>query len=266
MMNDNIYEKNRKAWNEAVRYHKIGRKYNLVDLINQGLVLDSIEDKMLKSNNLYNKSICQLCCNNGRELIAIKNKYDTRRTVGFDFSDEAIKEANELKNYFDCDVEFYRCNVFDIDKKFFNNFDYIYITVGTLNWIENLKDFFSLVYNLLDNNGILMIYELHPITRIFPALNSKEYLNGKSKEILYDYFDESIDKYYDGLDYIGKKRYNSVEIIEYNHTLSNVINSIIQSQLRIVEFNEYKNDISSVYEHLQELEKLPLSYSIIAKK
>lgn len=262
----NIYESNRKAWNQAILYHKKNRKFDLVELINKNKILDSIELSMLDMFDLSHKSVCQLCCNNGRELISINKIYNTSHCAGFDISDEAIKDAKKLNDIFDTKIDFVRCNVFDIDNSYYNKFDYIYITVGSLNWIENLKNFFEIANKLLKETGVLLIYELYPITKIFPSLNDSNFLKGNGVEIKYDYFDRSIDKYFNGIDYVGKTQYESSEICEYKHTLSDIINSIINNHFKIIKFDEYKEDISSVYEHLEKLNKLPLSYTLIAKK
>ena len=262
----NIYENNRKAWNQAIDYQKKSRDYNLIEMIESNQVLDEVEKEIFSKLNVKGKSICQLCCNNGRELISLKRLYNFDYCLGVDISDEAIKEAKELDNYFSTNINFIRSNVFEIANNFYSKFDYIYITVGTLNWIENITDFFKLINKLLNKNGKLIIYECHPFSKIFPCLNSKEYLEGRKDEIVEDYFYEGCDKYYNGIDYVGKKEYESYEVCEYDHTLSHIFNSIINNHFMIQEFHEYKKDISAVYEHIEKLDKIPLSYILICQK
>lgn len=50
--------------------------------------------------------------------------------VGFDISDEAIKEANELKEISGLNCDFIRTDVYDIDEKYNNRFDLVYISIG----------------------------------------------------------------------------------------------------------------------------------------
>ena len=52
---------------------------------------------MLKDLNLENKKVAHIQTNNGRELISLMRVTGADEGVGFDISDEAIKEAEELK-------------------------------------------------------------------------------------------------------------------------------------------------------------------------
>lgn len=263
---ENINENNRKAWNQAIYYHKKSSNYNVIEKIEADEILDDIEKDIFSKFNTKGKNICQICCNNGREIISLKKYFSFDYCVGIDISDEAIKEAKELDNIFETNIEFIRSNVFEVSHTLYSKFDFIYITVGTLNWIENIEKLFSIINKLLKKNGQLIIYELHPFSKIFPCLNSNEFLNGRKTEITNDYFDENFDKYYNGIDYVGKIQYKSYEVCEYNYTLSHIFNSLIDSKFVIEEFKEYKKDISAVYEHIEGLDKIPLSYTLICKK
>lgn len=49
--------------------------------------LDTIETYHLEKINLVDKAVAQLCCNNGRELLSIKNK-GAGYCVGFDIAEK----------------------------------------------------------------------------------------------------------------------------------------------------------------------------------
>jgi hypothetical protein len=74
-MENDVFEKNREAWNEALLYHQKARN----NFLHEGFKnpsfttldrdCDDILIEKLNEINLKNKVIAQLPCNNGRELL-----------------------------------------------------------------------------------------------------------------------------------------------------------------------------------------------------
>ena len=91
-------EANREAWNEVTPKHQKARKENLMEKFkeNDYNALDPIETAKLLELGVKGKRIAQLCCNNGKDLLSLLN-LGAISGVGFDISDEAIKEANRLQ-------------------------------------------------------------------------------------------------------------------------------------------------------------------------
>ena len=52
-------------------------------------------------------------------------KFGAKKGIGFDISDVAISEANELKAISNLNVESYRTNILDIDDTFNDTIDFI---------------------------------------------------------------------------------------------------------------------------------------------
>jgi hypothetical protein len=76
-MNDDIFEKNREAWNEALVFHQRARNNSLQEGFKDpnfttfNRDCDDILVKKLNEINLKDKLIAQLPCNNGRELLSL---------------------------------------------------------------------------------------------------------------------------------------------------------------------------------------------------
>jgi len=119
-------EANREAWNEVIPIHQKSHSRNLKhEFTKKGYsVLDEIETALLKDIGLKGKNVAHLCCNNGRELLSIIN-IGAASGVGFDISDEAIREANELRELCELNCDFVRTDVYDIDDKYTNSFDLV---------------------------------------------------------------------------------------------------------------------------------------------
>ncbi|MHA1969065.1 MAG: class I SAM-dependent methyltransferase [Candidatus Hodarchaeales archaeon] len=258
-----ITESNREAWNEVTPLHQKARKVNLEEKFTEKgfSVLDPIETKKLQKIKVKGMRIAHLCCNNGRELLSILNALEAESGVGFDISDEAIKEANNLQQITGLNCKFKRTDIYEIDEEYFNSFDMVYITVGALVWLPDMDELFQIASKLLKPKGQLFMYEMHPFLDMLDPENKKDPLKITDSYFKVEPWIETA-----GIDYIGKTKYKAKTTIEFTHKLSDIINAIIKSGIQIIEFNEYSHDISAVFEHLEQEHMVPLCYLILGKK
>jgi SAM-dependent methyltransferase len=256
---------NRKAWNEAHLVHREQWKVDFKELFRNSefSTLDEIEKKKVNELNIKGKSIGQLCCNNGRELLSLM-KLGASWGCGFDISDAVLRDARELARISGLNCEFVRTDVYDIGKEYFNRFDLIYLSSGALTWLPDLPKFFALIHKMLRKNGHLVIYELHPVVNMLAVEYEKDYSD--PLKITYPYFrkDPWVDN--DGIDYIGKTIYRSETSYSFSQTLSEILNAVIASGISLKEFNEYPHDISGLFSAPVIEKNIPLSYMLIGKK
>jgi len=162
-----MFEKNRMAWNQAQEYHQKARNNSLQigfetpDFTTFDRDCDGVLIDKLSRMDLNGKTIAQMPCNNGRELLSLM-KFGAKEAVGFDISDAAIEEAKQLAKIARLNAKFERVNVLQIDDSCNNSFDFIYISEGSLQWFPDLGEYFSVVGRLLKKNGSLLIFEMHP--------------------------------------------------------------------------------------------------------
>jgi SAM-dependent methyltransferase len=268
IMNREISEKNREAWNEATVYHQKARNKSLHEgFKNQNFSAfnrdcDDILIEKLNEIDLKDKIIAQLPCNNGRELLSLV-KFGAKKGIGFDISDVAISEANELKAISNLNVEFHRTNILDIDDTFNETIDFVYISEGSLQWFPSLNDYFKIVSKLLKPNGKVLIYEIHPFAYFFEPANDlgiEPSLDG-----FISYFEKTPYSLKNGLDYVGQTKYDAKECCWYMHKMSDIINAIICNGLEIEKFDEFNMEMAN-NEEIKNIEKFPLSYILRCKK
>jgi SAM-dependent methyltransferase len=267
-MNKEMCEKNREAWNEATVYHQKARKEALYegfkspDFTTFDRDCDDILIERLNEIELKDKIIAQLPCNNGRELLSLM-KFGAKKGIGFDISDTAISEANELKVISNLNVEFHRTNILDIDDTYNNSIDFIYISEGSLQWFSSLNEYFKIVSKLLKSNGKILIYEIHPFAYFFEPANDL----GKEPTLdeFISYFEKCPYSYKKGLDYVGGTTYEAKECCWYLHKISDIINAVIHNGLEIERIDEYNMEMVN-NESLKNIEKFPLSYTMNCKK
>ena len=260
-------EANRAAWNETAPIHAAQNLEGLLENFRTPgySCLDKpFEVERLQALKLEGKSVAQLCCNNGRELISVKNLFKAGRCVGFDISDEFITQARALNYAAEQDIEFVRVNVLEIPETFTAQFDLVYITIGALGWLPNLEVFIGNISRLLKPGGNLLIYEMHPILDMFDA---DETAKNNPLELKHSYFKRTPIIETGGLDYYGGSSYESKTMYWFHYKLSDLIGGLIRAGLQITAFDEFDFDISATFAHFDALEiKPPMCYILEARK
>ncbi|MCF7827143.1 MAG: class I SAM-dependent methyltransferase [Candidatus Marinimicrobia bacterium] len=256
---------NREAWNEAMPYHQKANadKWDKAFATPGFSAIREPAVALISELNIQGQKIAHLCCNNGVELMSLKNM-GAGECVGFDISDQAIQEAQERADRFGIPCEFVQFDIYDISEKYHNKFDIVYISIGCLGWMPAIGRFFGKVAELLNESGELFIHESHPFSEMLPADNLE---NVDPLKIIEPYFKKEpyIDN--DGIDYIGKTTYKSKTMYWFVWTLSDIIMGIIENGLKLRHFSEYPDDISTLHLKNQEMgPDIPLSYILIAEK
>jgi len=263
---DNMFESNRIAWNQALEYHKKARNNSLQigfeksDFTTLNRDCDGVLLDKLNKIDFNGKTISQIPCNNGRELLSLI-KLGAKEAIGFDISDTAILEAKQLAEISKLNAKFVRTNILKIDDKYADYFDFIYISEGSLQWFPDLKDYFNVISRLLKKNGQILIFEMHPFAYFFE--NGFDFKK-QNFDKLTSYFNKGPHNYAGGLDYVGGVKYEASECFWFMHKLSDIIKAILQVDIEIQEFEEYNLEMAN--NETAKLEGFPLSYLLIGKK
>ena len=258
-------EANRLAWNETMPHHQKanGTKWDNAFSAPGFVALSSREQELLKSIGVSGKKIAHLCCNNGIELMSLKNM-GADRCVGFDISDEAIKEASGRSEKVGIPCEFERTDVYEIPERHRGVFDIVYISIGCFGWLPDLKQFFEKVAMLLCDEGTLFIHEQHPFAEMLPSDDDE---GADPLKIIEPYFKAEPYQENSGIDYVGKTTYESMTQYWFVWTLSDIIMGIVENDIEIVHFSEYPEDISAIHGKNQNAGiEIPLSYTMISRK
>lgn len=269
MKREDYTEANRVAWNEAAPVHA-RRNFERLrrEFARPGFsCLDPIETAILRGFGLEGKSVVQICCNNGRELLSIKN-LGAARCVGFDISDAFIDEARALAKAGSIDCTFVRSDVYAIPAEYDASFDVGYVSVGVLTWMPDLPAFFAVVARLLKPGARLLVYELHPTAEMFEAATGSALPPGSSPPApRYSYFDRAAMEDTTGLDYYGGTTYEAKPTFSFHHTLSDVFEACLGAGFAIRSFREYGHDIANIFARYADMDvRLPLCYSLVAER
>lgn len=254
----------RQAWDEIAPIHKESEFAGLLAGFKKPgySCLDQTETSLLQNIGLQNKAVVQLACNNGRELLSVKN-LGAGRCVGFDISNQFIEQARTLAQTAHSDCEFECLDIYDIPSSYDNQFDLVYITIGAICWMPDLNAFFDIITRLLKSDGKVLIYDMHPFLGMCSELDKNVPVVPKLS-----YFNtQPILDSDGGLDYYSHKEYKASPRWWFHYKLSDLFEAALVHNLAIISFKEYCHDISNVFKHLEEQKaQLPLSYTLVLKK
>ena len=139
------------------------------------------------------------------------------------------------------------------------------MTSGALCWMPDLRRYFDIAWRILKPGGAIVIYETHPFVEMFKL--DRERLPEESLVPHYSYFMKEPVMSTNGLDYYSNTIYGKEVVFWHHHTISGIIQSIIDSGFTLRRFIEFEHDTDSGYAALKELDiRLPMSYLVHAVK
>lgn len=254
---------NRAAWQEAAPIHGQQNQARLIEEFSRPgfSCLDQVETSRLVALGVEGRDVAQICCNNGQELLSIKNM-GAARCVGFDGAQGFVDQGRELAKAGGLDVEFVCTDVYDIDDGFARCFDLVTITIGVLGWMPDLQRFFSVVAKLIKPGGALFIYEQHPILEMIepgdadaPIVWELSYFNKKP------YVETG------GFDYYGGEKYDAKPATSFSHTMAEIVMAGIDNGLAVEHFEEFPHHISNTWWNMENSGiGLPMCYTLVLRK
>lgn len=254
---------NKAAWEASAPLHEQGERWEalLASAAEPGFsVLDAPLTETLRGLDLVGKSAVQIGCNNARELLSLVS-LGIRPAAGIDQSAAFLAQARRLAEAAGASPRLVEADVYDLPADL-GTFDLALITIGVLNWMPDLPEFFRIAAGLLSSDGALVVYETHPFLEMFDPASDAPH------EPAFSYFERRPHKVdgliaYDGLDHgEGTTGYWFV------HPLGDIVTACIRAGLRIEALTEFPDSIREPEYDLYEGRpaQIPLSYRLVARK
>ncbi|NQY07073.1 MAG: class I SAM-dependent methyltransferase [Flavobacteriaceae bacterium] len=260
----NYIEINKKLWNAKTEVHYDSEFYDNDNFIKGVSSLNPIELALL--GDIKGKSILHLQCHFGQDTISLSR--NGAQATGIDLSNKAIEKANQLAKITKQDIEFICCDIYDLPQHLNKKFDLVFSSYGTIGWLPDLTKWASIISHFLKPGGEFIFAEFHPVVWMFDDHFSR---------IQYNYFNSgAIIEQAEGT-YAEKEANIKNDFVVWNHSLSDVINNLLQQGLTLDTFNEYDYSPYDCFEktikiadrqyrieHLNN--KIPMVYALKATK
>ncbi|MBN3564284.1 class I SAM-dependent methyltransferase [Aliamphritea spongicola] len=205
---------------------------------------------LLQKEALEGKSVLQLCCNNGIDLLSVK-KMGAGQCTGIDGAANFVEQAQELAALAGHpDMQFYCYNVYAIPETLTQRFDFLIVTVGVLNWMPDLPGFMAVCHRFLKSGGKLFIEDIHPLLNMYDETEAGPLLQ-------YSYFNRAPFEDTSGLDYFTGEAYEATPNYWFQHTLADILQAALGQQLQLCWFEEVAENIGNYCAELQHVPANP---------
>ncbi len=223
---ENYLKTNKKLWDARVGIHYNSEFYKLREFLNGKTSFSSLEEHLL--GGVSGKSVLHLQCHFGMDTISLSRL--GAKATGVDFSKKAIATAKKLAS--DCaeKTTFICSDIYELPLILKKRFDILYTSFGVIGWLPDLDKWAKIIQRYLKPGGKFVFAEFHPVVWMF---------DNDFKKIEYSYFNrEPIRELEEGT-YADKKASLHLESITWNHGLADVIQSLLDNKIEIVDFQEY---------------------------
>jgi SAM-dependent methyltransferase len=255
---------NKQAWNDKTDVHIASEFYDNEGFLKGKSTLNAIELELL--GDVSEKRILHLQCHFGQDTMTFARMGAS--AVGVDLSDKAIQRASEFANQLNLDATFVCCDIYDAPKYIDEKFDIVFTSYGTIGWLPNLEKWAQVISHFLKPDGQFVMADFHPLVWMY---------DNDFKEVFYSYFNiEPIVEEEPGT-YAETQADLQTKSVGWNHPISEILNSLLQSGLELKQFNEFDYSPYNCFTEMEEFEagkfrikafgnKIPMVYSILATK
>ncbi|MDV6168637.1 methyltransferase domain-containing protein [Flavobacterium sp. DG1-102-2] len=255
---------NKKAWNDKTEVHAGSEFYDTPSFLAGRNTLNEIELALL--GDVTGKKILHLQCHFGQDTISFTRM--GAQATGVDLSDKAIDTARDLSVQTEAHTRFICSDVYSLHEHLNEEFDIIFTSYGTIGWLPDLEKWAWTISKFLKPGGTFVFAEFHPVVWMYdPNFEKASYRYFKSDAII----ETELGTY---ADLTAPAEY---ETITWNHSISEVVNNLIEAGLEINTLNEYDYSPYNCFRGTVEFEpgkfriahlgdKIPMVYAIKATK
>lgn len=260
----NYIAKNRDSWDQRTPIHVNSEFYDVNAFLKGKNTLNSIELGLLM--DITGQHILHLQCHFGLDSLSMQRM--GAQVTGVDFSAPAIYKARSLAKELNLSATFIESDVYQVPEAFNNQFDIVFTSYGTITWLPDLKKWAEVIRRTLKPGGKLIFVEFHPFVWMF---------DDEIKNIIYSYFNTKPIVEMADTTYADHNIPLGTECVTWNHSLSEVIQSLLDKKLMIRFFEEYDYSPYDIFPNSNQVEpnkfrlvhladKIPYVYALVAKK
>lgn len=261
---DDYKKINKAAWNLKTNIHIDSEFYNNESFLKGKSSLKHIELDLL--GDIKGKSILHLQCHFGQDTISLSRL--GAKVVGIDLSDNAINYAQSMAKELATDTQFICSDIYELPSALDDKFDVVFTSYGVIGWLPDMERWANIVAHYLKPGGQFIMVEFHPVVWMFDDdFNTIDYSYFKGEQIV-----EQLEGSY--ADRNAEIKYSTVT---WTHSLSEVVNNLIQAGVHVTQFEEYNYSPYNCFKNAVKIDKdkyriehlgdkLPMIYAITGVK
>lgn len=266
---DSAIEVNRHTWDALAAAHRRDATgfYRIGAMLAGEDVLCPIDAQEI--GDLRGLRVAHLQCHIGTDSISLARRGAS--VVGVDFSPVAIREARQLAEQANVQVQFVEANVYDARERVNGEFDLVYTTWGTIVWLPDVTRWARVIASLLRPGGRLYFADGHPALLCSDLVDGRIAVTTDWRTPADQPLAESGDRSYTG-DVIPMRPTR-----EWVHPIGDIVNALIGAGLRIEWVREHtaipwphfpamRMGEDRLFRLPAELPQFPLALSIAAAK
>jgi SAM-dependent methyltransferase len=257
-------EINKAAWNMKTPVHIGSKFYDVPAFLRGESSLKSLELGLL--GDVSGKRILHLQCHFGQDTLSLARLGAI--VTGVDLSDVAIQKARELESELKLGAAFINCDLYSLKEHLTGTFDIVFTSYGTIGWLPDLDRWADIVQHFLKRGGSFVMVEFHPLVWMFDP---------DFKEVVYSYFNTGVIVEKCQGSYADASADISYEIASWGHPISELLQSLLDANLRLTDFKEWDYSPFPCFQDVTENEpgafrikqwgsKMPMVYGIKAVK
>lgn len=251
-----VIEQNQKTWERAAAAHEedalAQTRRNLMR--GDGYYLDAQLRGAFAEVGIEGRTVAQFNCNNGRELISAL-QLGAAHGYGFDICERYIGQARRLATGSGVRAEFVATNIYDIPATYDAVADVVFVTAAALCWMPDLRRYFDVARRVLRPGGNLVVYETHPFVEMFKLDCDRE--TGEPLVPHYAYGTREPVEFDSRGDYYGDRESGAGKAYWFHHSLSEIIQSMLDAGFTLRRLDEYQHDVCVGYRDVEQLEVRP---------
>lgn len=227
---DEFLKANQRRWDQLTTEHAESSFYDLEGFKAGKDRLRSIE--LSELGDVEGKTLLHLQCHFGLDTLAWARRGAV--VTGIDFSSNAISLAQSLSQELNIPAQFYCTDIYELPSVLSGEFDIVFTSYGVLHGLPDLQQWGETIAHHLKPGGIFYIVEDHPFFRVFRARPEGEFKAERSY-----FFSEEPQRIAGTGSYASDNKGASGAYYVWDHSLGDVINSLVDAGLRIEFLHEF---------------------------
>lgn len=261
------------GWENRVDIHVGPKGYDIEGLLSDPQRLSAtVRNDQPLLGLLTGLDVVHLQCHLGTDTLSLA-RLGAKSVTGLDFSPKAIAHCERLFERAGIAGRFVQADVFDAAQALGGDFDFVYASVGAINWIPSMAQWMRVAAALLRAGGTLYLRDVHPMAMVIDPDSDTElrlrYPYGETEAPVT--MDSNQTYIGDGTPLIHTRTH------EWSHGIAEIVQAAIDAGLQITALREHYFADWRAFASMVQVEsgkfvlpdrpeRLPLLFTLIARK